>query len=44
MTGTRPDGRRLDDGRCSCSGSSDGRAVPVDQYIGEPAAVEAFWA
>jgi ketosteroid isomerase-like protein len=44
VTATRPDGRRLDDEQVLLFRLEDGRAVQVDQYIGEPAAVEAFWA
>jgi ketosteroid isomerase-like protein len=44
VTATRPDGRRLDDQQVLLFRLEDGRTVQVDQYIGEPAAVEAFWA
>jgi ketosteroid isomerase-like protein len=44
VTATRPDGRLLDDQQVLLFRLEDGRAVQVDQYIGEPAAVEAFWA
>ena len=44
VTATRPDGRRLDDQQVLLFRLQDGRTVQVDQYIGEPAAVEAFWA
>jgi ketosteroid isomerase-like protein len=44
MTGRRPDGRTLDDEQVHLFHMRDGVAVAVDQYIGDPAAVEAFWA
>ena len=44
VTATRPDGRRLDDQQVLLFRLEDGRTVQVDQYMGEPAAVEAFWA
>jgi ketosteroid isomerase-like protein len=44
MTGTRPDGRVLDDRQVHLFHMRDGRTAAVDQYVGDPAAVEAFWA
>ena len=44
MTGTRPDGRAPGRRAGACCSMRDGVAVAVDQYIGDPAAVEAFWA
>jgi uncharacterized protein len=44
MIGTRPDGRRFDDPQMHLFRLRSGRVVQVDQYVGDPAAVEAFWA
>jgi uncharacterized protein len=44
MSGSRPDGRRLDDPQIHLFRVRAGRVVQVDQYIGDPAAVAAFWA
>ena len=44
MIGTRPDGRRFDDLQMHLFRLRDGRVVQVDQYVGDPAAVAAFWA
>ena len=44
MSGTRPDGRVLDDRQVHLFHLRDGRTAAVDQYVGDPAAVEAFWA
>jgi hypothetical protein len=44
MTGRRPDGRVLDDEQVHLFRMRAGVAVSVDQYIGDPGAVEAFWA
>lgn len=44
MTGTRPDGRTLDDRQVHLFHLRDGKTVAVDQYVGDPAAVESFWA
>ena len=43
MTGTRPDGRVLDDRQVHLFHLRDGKTATVDQYVGDPAAVEAFW-
>jgi ketosteroid isomerase-like protein len=44
LTATRPDGRTIDDQQVLCF-VLDGELVrSVDQYIGDPAAVKAFWA
>jgi ketosteroid isomerase-like protein len=44
MTGSRPDGRALDDRQIHLFHLRDGRVAAVDQYVGDPPAVEAFWA
>ena len=44
MSGSRPDGRRLDDMQVHVFTIRDGRVATVDQYVGDPEAVEAFWA
>jgi ketosteroid isomerase-like protein len=44
MSGTRPDGRQLDDMQVHVFTIRDGRAATVDQYVGDPEAVAAFWA
>lgn len=44
MSGTRPDGRRLDDMQVHVFTIADGRVVTVDQYVGDPEAVAEFWA
>jgi hypothetical protein len=44
MTGSRPDGRRLDDMQVHVFTIADGRVATVDQYVGDPDRVAAFWA
>ena len=44
MRGTRPDGRALDDRQVHLFHLRGGKTVSVDQYVGDPGAVEAFWA
>jgi uncharacterized protein len=44
MTGSRPDGRRLDDMQVHVFTIRDGRAATVDQYVGDPEHVTTFWA
>jgi ketosteroid isomerase-like protein len=44
VSGTRPDGRSFDDLQVLLFRLEDGRAVAVDQYVGDPAAVREFWA
>jgi ketosteroid isomerase-like protein len=44
ITGTRPDGRSFDDAQILLFTVEDGRARSVDQFVGDPAAVTAFWA
>jgi len=44
MSGSRPDGRRLDDMQVHVFTIRDGRPVTVDQYVGDPEHVAAFWA
>jgi ketosteroid isomerase-like protein len=44
VTGTRPDGRSVDDPQVALFTVEDGRVRCVEQYVGDPAAVTAFWA
>jgi ketosteroid isomerase-like protein len=44
VSGTRPDGRTLDDSQILLFAVEDDRVRGVDQYIGDPDAVTAFWA
>jgi ketosteroid isomerase-like protein len=44
ITGTRPDGRSFDDTQILYFTLADGRVRTVDQFIGDPDAVTAFWA
>jgi ketosteroid isomerase-like protein len=44
VSGTRPDGRAFDDQQVLLFTVEDGRVRHVDQYIGDPPAVTAFWA
>ena len=44
VSGTRPDGRRFDDPQILLFRIEDGHVRSVDQYVGDPAAVTAFWA
>ena len=44
MTGSRPDGRRLDDMQVHVFTIEDGRVATVDQYVGDPDHVTTFWA
>ena len=44
ITGTRPDGRSFDDQQILLFEVADGLVRRVDQYIGDPTAVTAFWA
>ena len=44
VSGSRPDGRSLDDPQVTLFTVQDGRVRSVDQYVGDPAAVIAFWA
>ena len=44
MTGSRPDGRRLDDMQVHVFTIADGRVSTVDQYVGDPDHVTTFWA
>ncbi len=43
ITGTRPDGRTFDDSQVLLFLVEDGLIRSVDQYIGDPTAVTAFW-
>jgi ketosteroid isomerase-like protein len=44
VSGARPDGRSLDDPQVALFTVEDGRVRSVEQYVGDPAAVTAFWA
>jgi ketosteroid isomerase-like protein len=44
VSGTRPDGRTFDDSQILLFAVEDDRVRGVDQYIGDPDAVTAFWA
>jgi ketosteroid isomerase-like protein len=44
VSGTRPDGRSFDDPQIALFTVEDGRVRSVEQYVGDPAAVAAFWA
>ena len=44
VSGTRPDGRTFDDLQILLFVVEEGRVRSVDQYIGDPPAVTAFWA
>jgi ketosteroid isomerase-like protein len=44
ISGTRPDGRTFEDLQVLLFTLEDDRVISVDQYIGEPEAVTAFWA
>ena len=44
ITASRPDGRQLDDLQILLFSVEDGRTRSVDQFIGDPPAVTAFWA
>jgi ketosteroid isomerase-like protein len=44
VSGTRPDGRSFDDSQVLLFAVEDDRVRGVDQYIGDPDAVTAFWA
>lgn len=44
ITGTRPDGRMFDDTQMLLFAVDDSRVRSVDQFIGDPPAVTAFWA
>ena len=44
VSGTRPDGRTLDDLQILLFAVDDDLVRGVDQYIGDPPAVTAFWA
>lgn len=44
ITGTRPDGRTFDDLQVLLFRIDGGRIRSVDQFIGDPTAVTAFWA
>jgi ketosteroid isomerase-like protein len=44
ITGTRPDGRSFDDTQILLFRLEEGRVRSVDQFVGDPTAVVAFWA
>jgi ketosteroid isomerase-like protein len=44
ISGTRPDGRTFDDAQILYFTLQNGLARSVDQFIGDPPAVTAFWA
>jgi ketosteroid isomerase-like protein len=44
ISGTRPDGRSFDDRQILLFTVNGGRVSAVDQFIGDPTAVTAFWA
>lgn len=44
ISGTRPDGRTFDDTQVLFFSLDSGRVCRVDQFVGAPAAVTAFWA
>jgi ketosteroid isomerase-like protein len=44
VSGTRPDGRAFDDTQVLLFAVDSGHVRSVDQFIGDPAAVTAFWA
>ena len=44
ISATRPDGRTFDDTQILCFTLEDGSRSHVDQFIGDPPAVTAFWA
>ena len=44
ISGTRPDGRSFDDTQILLFTLEEGRARSVDQFVGDPTAVTAFWA
>ena len=44
ITGTRPDGRTFDDQQILLATLDGDRVRSIDQYVGDPTAVTAFWA
>jgi ketosteroid isomerase-like protein len=44
VSGTRPDGRAFDDSQILLFAVDGDRVRSVDQYVGDPSAVTAFWA
>jgi uncharacterized protein len=44
ISGTRPDGRSFDDTQILYFTLEQGRVRAVDQFVGDPTAVTAFWA
>jgi len=44
VSATRPDGRAFDDAQVLLFGVADEKVQSVDQFVGDPGAVTAFWA
>jgi hypothetical protein len=44
VSGSRPDGRAFDTPQVTVFALDGGRVRSVDQFVGDPAAVAAFWA
>jgi ketosteroid isomerase-like protein len=44
VSGTRPDGRTFDDSQMLLFVIEEGKVRSVDQFVGDPTAVTAFWA
>ena len=44
LSGSRPDGRTMDGPQVLIVTVADGRVRTIDQFVGDPAAVAAFWA
>ena len=44
VSGTRPDGRSFDNPQLVLLTLDSGRVRSIDQFVGDPAAVAAFWA
>jgi ketosteroid isomerase-like protein len=44
LSATRPDGRSMDGPQIVLFSLDGGRVRSIDQFVGDPAAVAAFWA
>jgi ketosteroid isomerase-like protein len=44
LSASRPDGRTIDDPQVVLVTVQDGRVRAIEQFVGDPAAVTAFWA
>jgi uncharacterized protein len=44
LSASRPDGRTIDDAQIVLTTVASGRVSAIDQFVGDPAAVAAFWA